>query len=541
MAARYRLFSSIYRILVSPRRFLSGIPPCTPEEGTTKAICGANRTPTGLVLGVFTSMNAAGVCTSVRLTHAAERFNEATCGRLVEAIKAGGRPPLKGEARLLFDLHPDFGAVAAVGLGEECAGWDETEEIDHGKEDIRNAAALGVRKLQKLGVSKIQVESFGHAESSAEGAALGMWRFQEFKNKRSQLPMPPLELHNDCDYTGWTIGLEKASAQNLARQLTDMPANLLTPTFFAQRAVDILCNSGINVEIKVQGWAETQKMGAFLSVAKGSCEPPIFLELSYYGASYDERPIVLVGSGVTYDSGGLCLKHPKELVHMRGSMAGAAVVVATTRALAAMHMPINIRGLIPLCENMPGCNSYKPGDIVTAMNGKSIRVQSTDMEARLVLADALYYAQNFWPRFIIDVGTLTREAEQSLGGACAAVFTNSDFLWDSLHMSGVHTGDRVWRMPLWRHYSRQVLKSASTDMKNVGLDEGGLCKAAAFLREFVPCGEWMHIDVRGIFRTNGHENHYLHKGMSGRPTRTLIEFISQMICKYCPSLTKSHA
>lgn len=161
-----------------------------------------------------------------------------------------------------------------------------------GKEAIRIASAQGAKALQKMNARKVYVESFGHAESAAEGSALGVWLYQEKKMKKYQILIPQLELYDDCDWTGWQIGLQKAAAQNLARQLMDTPANLMTPTSFAQNAVEVLCKSGVNVEVKVRGWAETQKMYAFLAVAQGSCEPPIFLELSYYGASRDERPVV---------------------------------------------------------------------------------------------------------------------------------------------------------------------------------------------------------------------------------------------------------
>lgn len=327
----------------------------------------------GLVIGVYRKADNPRL--PGKLTQTGEKYNRLLKGRLKELLAKMTPPPVKGEVRMLFDLEPEYVAVALVGLGRECAGYDSFEQMDKGKEAIRIAAASGAKALQKYPLTKLCVESFGHAESAAEGAAMGVWTYQEKKMRKFQIPIPTLELYDDCDWTGWQIGLQKAAAQNLARQLMDTPANQMTPTSFAQNAVEVLCKSGVNVEVKVRGWAETQGMNAFLAVAKGSCEPPIFLELSYYGANRDERPVVLIGKGVTYDSGGISIKTCDQQRHMIGDMGGAACVVAAARAVAGLQLPINIRGLIPLCENMPGCAAMKPGDVVKAMNGRTIEIQ----------------------------------------------------------------------------------------------------------------------------------------------------------------------
>lgn len=297
----------------------------------------------GLVLGYYTyaeEMHHPGSFTPV-----GEAYNKSTCYRLSDLLRYSGPPPKFGEVRLFYNLDAEYSVVAVVGLGRECQGYDVFEQIDEGKEAIRVAAAVGSQALQELKTQRVYLESFGHAESAAEGAALGVWLYQEKKRKERQLHIPQLELYNDCDFTGWQIGLQKAAAQNLARQLMDTSANLMTPTSFAQNAVEVLCKSGVNVEVKVRGWAETQKMNAFLAVAQGSCEPPIFLELSYYGASRDERPVVLVGKGITYNSGGLCLKSCYRQRYMRGDMGGAACVVAACRAVAGKVFYITVKNL----------------------------------------------------------------------------------------------------------------------------------------------------------------------------------------------------
>lgn len=510
------------------RRWYSDTDDCPEEE---RDLC-KEQNFKGLVVGIYTDPDDPKW--PGKLTPAGERYNRLVCCRLWQLIKISGPPPKLGEVRIFYNLEQEFASVAVVGLGKECQGYDVFEQIDEGKEAIRIAAAVGCKALQALVLQKVYVESFGHAESAAEGAALGVWLYQEKKRRENQIHIPQLELHDDCDFTGWQIGLQKAAAQNLSRQLMDTSANLMTPTSFAQNAVEVLCKSGVNVEVKVRGWAETQKMFAFLAAAQGSCEPPIFLELSYYGASRDERPVVLIGKGVTYNSGGLCLKSCKDQSKMRGDMGGAACVVASCRAVAGLQLPINIRGLIPLCENMPGCAAMRPGDIVKAMNGKSIQIESTDCAGRLALADALVYAQNFWPRFIVDIGTMTYDMRDSLGAASSGVFSNSEALWEYMLAASMHTGDRVWRFPLWEHFSKLQVNFSNVDTRTLGRKGkkwyGGACKAAAFLNEFVPCGDWLHLDTFGVMWSNGIDYPYLRKGMSGRPTRTLVEFLSQLVC-----------
>lgn len=231
-------------------------------------------------------------------------------GRLYELLRIAGPLPKRGECRLLFNIEQSFSTIAVCGLGDKCLGYNEEEMIDEGKEAIRIASAIGCQKLQELHTNKIYVESFGNSESSAEGSLMGLWSYQGVTQTREYTPQMEIYTENNFEYDmeGWDVGMHKAEAQNLARQLMETPSSIMTPTKFAQNVVNVLCDSGVNVEVKVRAWAEAQKMNAFLAIAKGSAEPPIFLELSYYGTSCDEKPIVLVGQGVTFDSGGLSLK-----------------------------------------------------------------------------------------------------------------------------------------------------------------------------------------------------------------------------------------
>ncbi|KAK6642203.1 hypothetical protein RUM44_013926 [Polyplax serrata] len=493
-----------------------------------------SRVGFGLLLGIY-SMNDGKHLTSV-LTPTAEKYDKRTCGRLLQLLQLAGPCPKLGEVRIFYDLEPEFSAVAVVGLGLQCEGYCDTEQLDKGKENIRVAAASAARALAELEINRLYCESFGHAESCAEGAALAVWIYQEYKNRKNRKNPVYLELFDDPDTTGWQIGLHKAAAQNLAKGLTEAPPNEMTPILFAQRAVEILCKAGVNVQVKVRNWAELQGMGGFLAVSKGSCQEPIFLEISYQGCGCCmEQPIVLVGKGCTFDSGGLCLRNVEDLHHARGDMAGAACIVAAIKAIASLQLPLNIRGLIPLCEHMPGCSAMKPGDIVETYNKKFVMIQNTQHEGRLMLADALAYANAFCPCFTLDVASLCRESKDCMSTSASLIYTNSDRLWNTIQLASVHTGDRVWRMPLFSHYWKKVAISSSVDMKNVGrIHPGGEpCRGAAFLREFAPPGDWMHMDNYNVILSDGlTDTPYIRAGMTGRPTRTLIEFLSQLICKH---------
>lgn len=493
---------------------------------------------TGLVLGVY-SEDADSHGQEKTFTKAAEEFDKRVDGKLSEMLKLSGPVPKKGETRIFYGIEKQFSAVVIVGIGDSCQSYSDAEQIDERKESIRLAAASGVRALQKIHIRTAYVESFGHAESSAEGAALGVWVFQELKHHTKHKFIPRIELFADCDYTGWQIGLQKAAAQNLARQLCETPANLLTPISFAQSAVEILCKAGVNVEVKVRNWAKIMQMEAFLAAARGSCEPPIFVEVSYYGCEPDVAPIVLVGKGVTFDSGGLCLKTCPAMKHMRGDMAGAASVVGACRAVSALQLPINIRGILPLYENLPGTCAMKPGDIIKAKNGKTILVENTDFDGRISLTDALSYSVMFNPKFILDIGTLCSEMQDFLGAAAVGAFSNSDSLYDMMRVASIHTGDRIWRMPLWRHFTNKVTAHPGADVRDIYQTPGAPCTCAAFLKEFIPPVDWIHLDTYGVNLSDGETWSYLRKGMSGRPTRTVVEFLAQLACKHEESKEES--
>lgn len=271
----------------------------------------------------------------------------------------------------------------------------------------------------------------------------------------------------------------------------------------------------------------------YYQVAATSETPPALLEVEYNGADRDEKPILLVAKGITFDSGGICLKECDELDKYKADTSGAAAAVAALKAAIVYELPVNIELVIPLCENMPSCTAMKCGDVVTAMDGKNIQISHPDNEGRLLLADALVYGRNkSEPKLIIDVASLTPGIRALLGTAASGVFCNSQILWSEVRKAGAITGDRVWRMPLWKFYKEMVTDYKAFDIDNVGHGGGSPCKAAAFLSEFTHCHDWIHFDITGSgMRCEDKISPYLTEGlMTGRPTRTLIQLFQQLPC-----------
>lgn len=491
------------------------------------------RRDTGLVLGVYYNEHVPGE--QAILTASAAKYDRDCNGKLWKMLKLSPIPKL-GESRVFFDVDPKYAFVAVAGLGSECLAYNVTEQMDESKEAIRIAAGTGARALRPLNPVYIHVESFGNAEAAAEGAGLAVWQFTEYRSKGPPpvLGIPRLHLFDDCDFQGWKAGEMKAEAQNLARFLQEMPANFLNPTSFAKIAVDLLCELDINVEVKTKGWAASHEMGGFVAIGKSSVQPPLYVEISYYGADECSRPIVMIGKGVTFDSGSLELKSAEELRYMRGDMAGAACVLAATRAAARLQLPVNIRGILPLCELMPSGRSPKFGDVVCSANGKTIHIRLPSREGRLLIADSLVYARNYWPKFIMDVGTMSKELTATLGGAACGCYANDEELYGYVEAASGQTGDRVWRMPLWRFYEDRVRDCKTADVANVGRHEfGDSPNCAAFLRQFICDSPWLHFDTYNVAYTKGCDCPYLTRGMTGRPTRTLIQLLFHMIadCK----------
>eukprot|EP00163_Fabomonas_tropica_P009826 TRINITY_DN1972_c0_g1_i2.p1 TRINITY_DN1972_c0_g1~~TRINITY_DN1972_c0_g1_i2.p1 ORF type:complete len:317 (+),score=71.42 TRINITY_DN1972_c0_g1_i2:252-1202(+) len=314
-----------------------------------------------------------------------------------------------------------------------------------------------------------------------------------------------------------------------------MPSNLMTPTHVANNIMDEADSIGnLKVHVYDEEWVRNVGMGAFEAVAKGSDEPLRFLDIEYNGAGDDGKasPLCFVGKGVTFDSGGISIKPSAGMGDMRADMGGAAAVLGATVGIAKLGLPINLRTITPLCENMPSGHAVKPGDVVfSSHTTKSIEVDNTDAEGRLILADALHYACDLDPHTIVDVATLTGAMDVALGDAVTGVFARDDTLWSELQRAGDRSGDHMWRMPLLPRY-RSMIKSSIADIKNVGGRSAGACTAAAFLSEFVhkDIQRWAHLDIAGTMMSDADRGHKC-KGMSGAPARALIE----LAAGYVPS------
>jgi leucyl aminopeptidase len=311
-----------------------------------------------------------------------------------------------------------------------------------------------------------------------------------------------------------------AAGVELARTLGDLPANICTPSYLASQARKLgkTC-SYLKVSVMDEAGMKKLGMGALLSVSRGSREPAKLITLEYKGGKSGEKPVVLVGKGVTFDSGGISIKPSAAMDEMKYDMCGAASVLGTLKACVEMELPVNVTGVIPTTENLPDGLASKPGDIVTSMSGQTIEVLNTDAEGRLILCDALTYSARFKPDVVIDIATLTGACVIALGSHAAGLLSNDDDLADGLLAAGETAGDRAWHMPLWDEYQPQ-LKSNFADMANIGGREAGTITAACFLSRFTEDYHWAHLDIAGVAWKGGND-----KGATGRPVSLLTQFL----------------
>lgn len=457
--------------------------------------------------------------------------------------KPGAKAPKAGTARVFYEQS---GVTAVSSLGEGFAKNNANEK----RESIRRAVGGGVKGLKDVVVSdengaQVKIDVAGDAHAAAVASHLALYSFT-LKTKppsrfdpRNKEPVPEKVVFSPIQEQvaeEWERGKTYAQAQNLARTLMELPANMMTPTIFCERVKKEF--EGLdNVEIIVRDeeWAASKNMNSFLSVTHGTDEPAKLLEIHYKGASSkDAQPVAFVGKGITFDSGGISLKPGAGMKLMRGDMGGAASVVAATWAVAKLKLPVNVVTVTPLTENMPGPKATKPGDVVYAMNGQSIEIDNTDAEGRLVLADAMYYTSTeYKPHTLIDVATLTGAMDIALGEIYAGVFSTSDELWNQLHAAGEVEHDRFWRMPLDDEYLPQI-NSSNADLMNVGGRPAGSITAAMFLKPFADGIDaeqnplkWAHIDIAGVMEAT-RPTPYLEKGMSGRSVRGMIEYVRNL-------------
>ena len=319
---------------------------------------------------------------------------------------------------------------------------------------------------------------------------------------------------------GVDIGAAQASGSNVARELGNLPGNICTPSYLATQARELAKkHAKLTTSVLDEKKMKSLGMGAFLSVSKGSEQPPAMIAMQYKGGKAGDKPVVLVGKGITFDTGGISLKPGSAMDEMKFDMCGAASVFGVMNALVELQPAINVVGLVAAAENMPSGRASKPGDVVTSMAGKTIEILNTDAEGRLVLCDALTYAAKFKPEVVIDIATLTGACVIALGNHATGLYANKDELAAELIAAGERTGDRAWHMPLWDEY-QSSLDSNFADMQNIGGREAGSVTAACFLSRFTEDYTWAHLDIAGSAWNSGAS-----KGATGRPVPLLMEYL----------------
>jgi leucyl aminopeptidase len=473
-----------------------------------------------VALGVF----AEGV-----MTASARRIDGITRGALRSALASGDMTGARGTSLLLRHLPGVASSrVLLVGLGAQADFGDRAYS-----EAVRTAvkgAGPGTSSLA-IAASEWQVKGRDprwHASMLVQAAREVPFRSDELKSKKDDAATRVARIHLLLDKRdaavdkGLAEGRAIANGVDLAKRLGNLPGNICTPEFLAQQARKLQRDWGISVQVLDRRQIEALKMGAFLSVAKGSDQPPRLIVAKYQGASRGRftDPVALVGKGITFDSGGISIKPAAEMDEMKFDMCGAASVLGALRAAAELKLKVNVVGVIPTCENLPSGNANKPGDIVTSMSGQTVEVLNTDAEGRLILCDALTYVQRFKPSAVIDIATLTGAIIVSLGSVQSGLFSPDDELAAELLEAASLASDRAWRLPVEDDYQEQ-LKSNFADMANIGVrGNAGSIVAACFLARFTKGMRWAHLDVAGTAFRGGNA-----KGATGRPVPLLTHFL----------------
>lgn len=471
----------------------------------------------------------AGVYESRRLSAPAAALDRASKGYLAQVIKSGDMDGRKGTTLMLHRVpHTACERVLLVGLGEEKA-FDEKA--------YREAVTAALRALKGTGAAKAECHLSALAAGKsgitwrvAQAAALAIeaeYRFETMKSKREGTPPALKQLalayasasERGSAQRGITQGVALGRGMNLAKDLGNLPGNVCTPTYLAREAKALAAKHGMKVNVLDRPQMEKLGMGTLLSVARGSAEPPKFIVLEYLGGPKTQKPVVLVGKGVTFDTGGTSLKPAAEMDEMKFDMSGAGSVLGTLCAVANMKLKLNVVGLIPATENMPGSRATKPGDIIKSMSGQTVEILNTDAEGRLILCDALTYAERYNPAAVIDIATLTGACVIALGHVVCGLFANDDALADDILAAGNTAHDRAWRMPLHEEYQEQ-LKSNFADFANIGGRPAGAVTAACYLARFTKKYKWAHLDVAGTAWKSGKD-----KGSTARPVPLLTQYL----------------
>jgi leucyl aminopeptidase len=472
-----------------------------------------------VVVGVFepSKLSAAGIA-----------LDRAAHGYIGKILKSGDLRGKTGHTLLLHNVpRVAAGRVLLVGLGKES---------DFGERQFRTAVHHAVHTLDQTGISEATLclsapvktrDNAWHVSQAVTVASDAVYRFDRMKSKHDdrQAGLRHLGLlaTGNADArnvaTALKQGMAIAQGVNLAKDLGNLPANVCTPSYLAQTARALAKEHKLAVRVLDRKDMQKLGMGSLLSVARGSVEPPKLIVIQYQGTGSKQKPVALVGKGVTFDTGGISLKPAPEMDEMKFDMCGAASVLGTLKAIAMLKLPINVVGVIPATENMPSSTATKPGDIVTSMSGQTVEILNTDAEGRLILCDALTYVERFEPQAVVDIATLTGACVIALGHVASGLFANEDALAQELLSAGQVSHDRAWHLPLWEDYQDQ-LKSNFADFANIGGRPAGSVTAACFLSRFTRKFKWAHLDIAGTAWKSGKD-----KGSTGRPVPLLTQFL----------------
>jgi leucyl aminopeptidase len=476
---------------------------------------------------------AVGVHEDGELTPEARTLDLKAHDKLSRLLKRGDFSGKAGETWLVTDL-PGLRAerVLLIGLGLKAVGNTEFTRKAWRRALVAAINAATRTRVTSLGlalprpaVKALSDDRLGRGVAEVFGHTL--YRVNDLKSAKKPRPHALTRVvvaapgkSAPAITQGFEQGAALAAGTALMRNLANLPGNVCTPTYLGETA-ERLAKAHKTLKVKVLGLAEIkrEKMGCFLAVTQGSEEPPRFIVMEHKHPKAKNAPVVLVGKGITFDTGGISLKDPPTMDEMKFDMSGAACVIGLMNAIATLNLPLNVTALIASCENMPDGRAIKPGDIVTSAAGLTVEILNTDAEGRLILCDALNYARRFKPDVVIDMATLTGAIVIALGVHHTGVFSNTDALARELVDCGLAVDDRAWHMPVTEEYGEQ-LKSNFADMANVAGRDGGSCTAAAFLAKFTGGLTWAHLDIAGTSYQGGAA-----KGSTGRPSAMLFEYL----------------
>lgn len=451
---------------------------------------------------------------------------DAALGGTIAGILASGE--IKGkpfESSLVHAAGKAFERVLVVGLGER----DTFEPYQAARYVAAAVRQLGRKNVEEIAVvlpPQAKGNEAAYGSFAAEGAVTGAFDITLYQGKPDKaIAVKSVTLLDaGLDAAAFAAGVARGEtlgeAVNFARRLAATPANDMTPTHLAKEATDAAAKVGIEIDVLDEARARAEGMGSFLSVAQGSAQPPKFIVLTYKGDPGSKELLALVGKGITFDSGGISIKPAANMEDMKYDMSGGAATIAALFAIGKLKPKLNVVGIVPATENMPGGRATKPGDIFTAMNGTTVEVINTDAEGRLILADGLCYANKLGATKIVDAATLTGAVVVALGHAASAAISTNDAFVETFLASAKSTGERYWRLPLYDDYTK-AMKSDIADLKNTGGRAAGTLTAAAFLKAFVGETPWVHLDVAGTAYLEN-ESAWQAKGPTGTPVRAFV-------------------